>query len=349
MINIYINGNEISASEGMTILEVCREAGVSIPTFCHDERLQPEACCRICVVEVEGSPKLVPACATLIAPDMKVTTHSPKVVGLRKILLETMLSDHDISCLKCEKAGACLLQDYAYEYDVDVEKIKGRKKDIGHVAENKFFAHDPGKCILCGKCVRLCKELQVNHVWAMANRGFKTEVNTPFGIEMEEAGCVHCGNCVSVCPVGALTPKAENKFRAWETRKVRTTCAYCGVGCQLDLIVKGDKVVGVEPADGKTNEGLLCVKGKFGFDFINHPDRLTEPMVRGEDGKLRKAGWDEALGIIADKIKEIKAESGPDAIMGLSSARTTNEDNYLFAKFMRAAVGTNNVDHCARL
>jgi formate dehydrogenase major subunit len=144
-------------------------------------------------------------------------------------------------------------------------------------------------------------------------------------------------------------PKIEHKYRAWEIRKVRTTCAYCGIGCQLDLLVKDEKVVGVQPANGKSNEGLLCVKGKFAFDFINHPARLTEPLVRGTDGYLHPATWDEALGVIAGKIQEIKKEYGPDAIAGFSSARVTNEENYLFQKFFRAAVGTNNVDHCARL
>jgi len=349
MINIYLNDMAASVREGGTILDACRTAGVNIPTFCHDDRLKPEACCRICVVEVEGSKKLLPACATLAAPDMRVWTHSPKVMKMRKILLEVMLSDHDITCLQCEKAGDCRLQDYAYEYDVDVERIKGRKKASGDEPLNKFFTIDHSKCILCGKCTRLCNELQTNGVWVMANRGFQTEVTTAFGIDMEEAGCVHCGNCVSVCPVGALKPKAENKFRMWETRKVRTTCAYCGVGCQLDLLVKGDRVVGVEPANGKANEGLACVKGKFGFDFINHPARLKTPLIRDESGSLREASWDEALSRVTDKFKEIKSAYGSDAVAGFASARATNEENYLFMKFMRAVVGTNNADHCARL
>ena len=349
MINLHVNDIALSVPEGKTILEACKDAGISIPAFCYDERLQAEASCRICVVEVAGTAKLWPACATFVTEGMRIETHSPRVVGLRKQLLETMLSNHDIACLQCEKAGACLLQDYAYEYDVDIEKMTGRKKAADYTVANKFFSIDQSKCILCGKCVRTCSHLQTNSVWAMANRGFETEVTTPFGIDMEDAGCVHCGNCVSICPVGALMPKSEHKFRAWETHRVRTTCGYCGVGCQMDLMVKDDKVVGVQPAPGKLNEGLLCVKGKFAFDFINHPSRLKEPLVRAEDGSLRPASWDEALGIVADKIKEIKQSSGPDAIMGLASARASIEDNYLFAKFMRAAVGTNNVDHCARL
>jgi len=349
MINIILNGMELSVTEGQTILEVCREADVSIPTFCYDERLKTEGSCRICIVEVEGVNRLLAACTTAVWPDMKIQTHSPKVMTMRRYLLATMLSAHDISCLQCEKAGKCLLQDYAYEYGIDTEQYKGRKKTAEHIASNKFFDLDQGKCILCGKCARICSKLQGNDVWALSNRGFETEVSTPFGIDMEDAGCVHCGNCVSYCPVGALMPKAEHKFRTWETAKVRTTCSYCGVGCQMDLLVKDDKVVGVSPAYGQSNEGLLCVKGKFAFDFINHPHRLTKPLIRGEDGCLHPATWDEALGLIAAKTQEIKDEFGPDAIMGLSSARVTNEENYLFMKYMRAVVGTNNMDHCARL
>ena len=350
MINIRLNDKELSVAEGRTILEICQDAGVRIPTFCYDERLKAEGSCRICVVEVEGYRKLVTACTAVVAPNMVIKTHSPKVIAMRKYLLETMLSNHDVSCLQCEKAGKCLLQDYAYEYGVNPEKHKGRKTPKAYVSSNKFFYLDRSKCVQCGKCARICNQLQGNSVWAMSNRGFETEVTPPFGGDMEKEGCVSCGNCVSNCPVGALMPKhTGEKFRSWEVEKTRTTCPYCGVGCQFYLLTKDGKAVGVEPVKGGVNDGLLCVKGKFAYHFINHPARLTEPLARDENGALVPVSWDEALGRIAEKINAVKARYGPDAIAGFPSARATNEESYLFMKFMRAVVGTNNVDHCARL
>jgi NADH-quinone oxidoreductase subunit G len=201
---------------------------------------------------------------------------------------------------------------------------------------------------MCGKCVRVCNELQGTGAIGLSERGFTTHVAVPMEAGLEKSTCVSCGNCVAVCPVGALMPKSKESLRAWETRKVRTTCSYCGVGCQMDLVVKGDKIVRVDPADGASNEGLLCVKGRFGYKFVNHPDRLKSPLIK-KDGKFYEASWSEAMALIARKVKETKEKYGPDACGGFTSARCTNEDNYIFQKMMRVAIGTNNVDHCARL
>ena len=348
MVSIHINGKEVLAAQGATILQACNQAGVRIPTFCHDERLKAEGSCRICVVEVEGAPSLVPACAHTVSPDMKVETHSPKVMRLRRQLLELYLSNHEVNCLVCERSGSCLLQDYSYEYGVNMQKYAGRKRSAGPPVAGKFFYLDQRKCILCRKCTRVCNQLQGNKVWATAGRGFETEINTPFEIDLEENGCVSCGNCVSACPVGALTPKKGERFREWEVKKTRTTCAYCGVGCQMNLLTKGEKVVGVEPVVDALNNGLLCVKGKFGYHFINHKDRLTAPLIR-KNGKLEEASWEEAYDLIKEKMTALKEAHGPDAFAFLGSSKVSVEENYLFQKFARGVIGTNNVDCSARL
>lgn len=348
MVNITINKRQYEASEGKTILEVCREIGIEIPTLCHDDRLEPHAACRLCVVEIEGRRNLMTACSTKVEQGMVIETHSEKVVKSRKDILDLMITNHPLDCLTCKKSGDCGLQKYCYEYGITEGSFKGAKKDYPIDDSNHFYISDQNKCILCGKCVRVCSELQGTNAIGLSDRGFVTKVATPFDEGLLKSTCVSCGNCVSVCPVGALEPKSRERFRLWETRKVRTTCSYCGVGCQLELLVKGQKVVGVEPAKGPSNNGLLCVKGKFAYSFINHPDRLKTPLIK-KNGKFEEATWEEAYELITDKISRAKEEHGSDALAGLTSARCSNEENYLFQKLFRAVIGTNNIDHCARL
>jgi formate dehydrogenase major subunit len=280
---------------------------------------------------------------------MVIWTESPAAVNARKEILLQKLARHPMDCMNCGKLGDCKLQIYCEKYGLKEPLYTIPTSPLPIDDSNDFYFYDPNKCISCGKCARVCGQLIAKDAIKMAQYGAVAKVVPKTGANLAESDCVHCGNCVSFCPVGALMPKSTHPYRAWETKKVRTTCPYCGVGCQMDLVVKDDKVVDVQPAYGVTNEGLLCVKGKFAFDFVNHPKRLTEPLVRDKTGALKPATWDQALDLIANKIKEIKAADGPDAIMGLASARVTNEDNYVFSKFMRAVVGTNNVDHCARL
>lgn len=348
MIEIIINGNKYKVNKDKTILQVCKDIGIDIPTLCHDERLAPYAACRMCLVEVEGWKNLVTSCTTKVQEGMKVYTDNYKVMDARRDVLDLILSNHPMECLTCDKSGTCKLQDYAYDYGLADGSFIGETRNKKIDNSNHFYQYDPNKCILCGLCVRVCDELQCTNAIGFEDRGFNTIVVTPFNQGLEESKCVSCGNCVSVCPVGALLPKTKTKYRHWETKKVRTTCSYCGVGCQMDLIVKENQVVGAEPAFDGLNKGLLCVKGKFGYKFINHPDRLKTPLIK-KDGEFVEATWDEAYRLIASKIKKTKEEFGAEAFGGLTSARCTNEENYLFQKLFRAVIGTNNVDHCARL
>ncbi|NTW72890.1 MAG: formate dehydrogenase subunit alpha, partial [Eubacteriaceae bacterium] len=334
-----------------TVLDAARKLNIEVPTMCHHELLDPSqgANCRMCLVEVQGARALSPSCALPATEGMIVSTDSDRVKSARKTVLELMISKHPLDCLTCDKTGACKLQDYCYEYDVKDTVFRNKDQEIYPIDDtNKFYYYDRNKCILCGKCTRVCGELQQTHAITMSGRGFDTHVAAPFDDRLSESACVSCGNCVSVCPVGALVPKRHDKFRIWEVEKVKTTCPYCGVGCQMNLLVKNNKVVEIEPVKALSNNGLLCVKGKFGYRFINHPDRLKTPLIK-KDGKFVEATWEEAYQLITSKMTKAKEIFGSDSIAGLSSARCTNEENYLFQKLFRAILGTNNVDHCARL
>lgn len=350
-VKITINGQERYVPEDFTLLMAAKQGDVFIPTLCHSELLEVAkgGACRLCVVEVEGRNRLLPACATTVWDGMVIHTDTERVIKSRKLNLELLLANHPLDCLTCEKAGDCRLQDYCYEYHVKTSRFAhGQVRNLPMDTTNRFYTYEPNKCILCGNCVRVCHELQKNGAIGRSLRGFVTHVTTPFEDGLEASSCVSCGNCIAVCPVGALTPKSKVKYRTWDVKRVKTTCPYCGVGCQMDLLIKGQQVVGVEPRHEVPNQGLLCVKGKFGYGFINHPDRLTSPLIK-KNGTFEEASWEEAFALIVKQVKTTKEAYGSEAFAGLSSARCTNEENYLFQKFMRAVLGTNNVDHCARL
>ena len=376
---IVIDGQEFSFEPGETILEVAQRNGIFIPTLCYLKRgASPSGACRVCLVEVEGARALMASCTVPAAPNMVVKTNSPDVIKVRSMNLELLLSSGHHNCLAqdmdldswtdfqlkamqvpehddlCPVYGDCRLQDLAIQYGVKTSRFTPTDSTFPIENVNPFIVRDFSRCILCGRCVQACNEVQVNNAISYGYRGSSSKIVAAGDRCLKDSDCVFCGECLQVCPVGALIPKDDllknrSRDQTNKGKKIRTTCSYCGVGCQIYLHVKDNKVVkvtGVE--DTAPNFGSLCVKGRFGFDFIGHPDRLKTPLIR-DNGNFREASWDEALNLVAEKLSRIKQESGPDSIGVLTSARITNEENYLVQKFTRAVIGTNNIDHCARL
>ena len=346
-VKLTINGRAVEAAPGTTVLRAALAAGIAIPTLCYLGDLTPEGACRLCVVEIEGVRGLPAACIYPVNEGMKVRTSSPAIIAARKMVLEFLLANHQQDCLCCQRNLNCDLQRLAAEYGVRQGRFEGAVREGSFDESNPFIKRDTAKCVLCGRCVRVCQEVQGCHVLEWTGRGFNSAVTPAFDLPMEEGGCVFCGTCVSACPVGALTERAQQSV-GLPDRKVKTTCPYCGVGCNFDLNVKDEQVTGMTSnLTSVVNGRLSCVKGRFGLDYIHSPLRLTQPLVR-RDGVLREASWEEAIDYAAVGFKAVIAEHGPDAFSALSSARCTNEENYLMQKFVRAAVGTNNIDHCAR-
>ncbi len=353
-IRLTIDGKEVSVSRGTTILEAASSLGIDIPHLCYGDGMGPTGDCRLCVVEVKGGKKLLPSCVYPAANNMVIQTNSARVIKARKMVIELLLSDHPFDCMTCEKSGDCRLEKYAYELGVATSRYQGEKHHYPVDDTNPFFIRDYNKCVLCERCVKACAEIQFVSAIDMTHRGFNTKVAAPYGRSLLDSTCIFCGQCVAACPVGALVEKPRLcKGREWELKKITSVCPYCGVGCNLELNVKGNRIVKVtSPSNSVVNKGRLCAKGRFGFDFVHSPERLTKPLIRtgarGE-GQFRDASWEEALDLVASGLGRIKKESGPDALAFLSSAKCTNEENYLFQKLARAVIGTNNIDHCARL
>lgn len=351
MMKVTIDGRTVETRAGRTILEVAREAGAWIPTLCHHPRLGPAGICRVCVVEVEGARGLVTSCNTDVRDGMVVHTATDQVREARRTIVELLLADGDHDCLSCEKSGTCELQDAAYRLGITGPAFHLARERAEIDDSHPMIVRDPNKCILCWRCIRGCNQLVVNEVLDMGDRGHGSRVVADMDAPLFDSTCVGCGECVQLCPTGALTEKkSAGRGRSWELERVRTTCPYCGVGCQMELHVSRpeNRVVRVTGIEGAVpNDGMLCIKGRFGFDFPAAPERLTTPLVR-KDGRHVPVSWDEALDLTATRLGEIRDEHGPDAISGVGSARDTNENNYAIMKFMRAALGTNNIDHCAR-
>lgn len=363
-IKITIDGISIEAQPGQTILDAAREHGLHIPTLCYHKDLTATGNCRICVVDVTKQRFLQAACVTQVWDGMEIQTHSERAIKSRKSTLELMLANHPQDCLVCDASGSCELQDLAYDYQVQVPAwgSKGGRYVVDS-DPNPFVRVDFNKCILCRRCVLACGEIQVRDVWGVAYRGFDEKIVAGADTTMLDARCESCGQCAAYCPTGALSDKmAYGKGRTHQVSKVKTVCTYCGVGCQLDLNVKEGKVIGVTSnPEAPVNGMALCVKGRYGYDFIHHPDRLTQPMVRRyllDGGQKTREGsgwewvqtdWETALTLTADKLRTTRDSHGADSIGILTSAKCLNEENYLMNKLARQVVGTNNIDHCARL
>ncbi|MDY0296168.1 MAG: formate dehydrogenase subunit alpha [Acidobacteriota bacterium] len=353
-VTLYIDGKEIQAEKGANLLQVARENGFDIPGLCYYEKVTPSGDCRLCVVKVEGRPGMVPSCMLQVEAGMKITAFDSELEEMRKLLLELILSEHNDDCINCTRDGDCELQDLAFRYGVELGKRRfpsiwrevTQFKDEG----SPVLLYDSTKCIKCGRCIKACYEIQGKGVLNFANRGMETVIVAGLA-DWKGSECDGCGECVQACPVGAIVDKPVygQRVRKKDVEKhVVTTCAYCGVGCQLNLWVKNNRIIKVKGEDLVPNFGATCVKGRFGLDFVDNRDRLTTPLIK-ENGKFREADWDEALDLVARRLSQIKEKHGPDSLAGLSSARCTNEENFVFQKFMRAVIGTNNVDHCARL
>lgn len=352
----FLNNTPCEVQQGETILNfVRRHKGEDfIPTLCDAPHLKPYGSCRVCSVEVRSAQdapgRVVASCHTAVAPDTYVYTTTDRIERLRKNIIELVLTDHPLDCLVCEANNNCNLQKVAARLGItDVRYPKG--KNHQHYVKDKshpYMRADLSKCINCYKCVRACDEIQGELVLGIAGRGFDSRIIMGADTTFDDSYCVSCGACSQVCPTAAISDIFKPQMRS-ATEVTRTVCTYCGVGCNLEVHKKNNTILGIKaPLDAEVNIGHLCLKGRYAFGYYKHPERLTSPLVK-KNGEFVKATWDEAYDLIVTNFKRILAESGPDALAGISSARCTNEENYLMQKFFRGIVGTNNIDGCARV
>ena len=359
-VQITIDGKSIEAREGGTVLQAARENGITIPTLCYHKDLSPVGSCRLCVVEVEGWRGQTASCTLQVQEGMHVLTESPTLALSRKMVLSLLWQNYYDAGYKSNGKESEFIHWVKY---YDAELPQGYKPVPRYETDsdpNPFVWVDRNKCILCTRCIRACAEVQGRFVWGVGSRGSAATIIAGADTTMLAARCESCGACVAYCPTGALDSRMSMEV-GLPDRVVTTTCTYCGVGCQLDLNVKDGMVAGVTSNPEAPVNGMhLCVKGRYGYDFIHHPDRLKKPRVRKyllEGGERPNAGrgewvevsWDTALEITAEKLRSAREDYGPDSIGVLTSAKCLNEENYLMNKFARQVIGTNSIDHCARL
>ena len=355
MITVKINGKDCRAEEGATILQVARENGVEIPTLCYLEDVSDIGSCRLCMVEAEGFERMLPACRTKAIDGMVLTTESELLTACRREMLQLILSNHKPDCMSCPVNGGCELQTLCNRYGVQHAEHSGTRlsieKKLTKLEDNPYISYDPGKCIHCMRCISICNHIACNGALKSSRSGTIHLVDAPFGNDYKSTECESCGCCAAACPTGALAHKTKDTYREWEVEKVLTTCPFCGTGCQMFLVVKGNTVVNVEPADGPANHNRLCVKGRSGsFEFIHSRDRLTEPLIRDRcTGEFKEVTWDEAIAYTARHLMEIKEKYGGGSLAGFACSRSTNEDVYMVQKMVRTCFGSNNTDNCARV
>jgi formate dehydrogenase major subunit len=384
---VIINGSSNEAAEGERLIDVLLRSGVELPHVCYHAQLGPIQTCDTCLVELDG--ELVRACATSVSKDMSVRTATERAQSARTEAFDRILGNHLLYCTVCDNNnGNCVVHNTTRMMAVNHQNLPFQSKPYEVDYTNPFYRYDPDQCILCGRCVEACQNLEVNETLSIRWEDPHPRVLWDGGSTIGESSCVSCGHCVTVCPCNALMetsmlhqagfltglPKhsldgmidivkglepetgyeaimkvseAEEKMRETRTRRTKTVCTYCGVGCSFDIWTKDRHILKVEPADGPANGVSTCVKGKFAWDFVNSQDRLTTPLIR-EGNHFREAGWDEALDLVATRLAEIKAKDGADALAFISSSKCTNEESYLMQKLSRAVIGTNNVDNCSR-
>jgi predicted molibdopterin-dependent oxidoreductase YjgC len=350
---MILDGEEVAFTPGETIYEVSERYEREIPTLCYDPRLDPLGGCRLCIVEVEGSRNPVASCTTEAQPGMKVKSRGGRLDMHRRVLLEMVASENreiDVDPLSgyASQEMATLVD----RYEARTGRFKGRQSGSSRPDDpNPFIMRDYENCISCYRCVRVCAEQEGDYAISVMNRGFGTRITVEFEGHLKGSACTFCGQCVQTCPTGALADLKAIAMKdvPGETKKTRTICPYCGVGCSVEMLSRGDQVIGILPdMDGPANEGALCVKGQFAFDFIGHGDRLTTPFVRGEDGRLAPATWDEALDEAAEGLGKVLQEHGRHSVYAVASGRAPNEAAYLMQKLVRVGWGTNYIDNCSR-
>lgn len=348
MITITINGKDIELEKPVTVLDAAKSAGIKIPTLCYHEQLEKYGGCRLCLVEVEKMPRLQTACTLMVADGMVIRTETEQIADVRRGILEFLLINHPLDCPYCDKAGECDLQDLVEKYGPARGRYKEKKRKHPESLEDPIISRNMERCVVCTRCVRMCEGVQGTSAIAVIKRGGYSHIEPFSGGNFD---CEYCGNCISVCPVGAIMSRLHrHAYRPWQIEsETETICPYCGVGCTVVAQVRDNSIKRVIPKIGVgVNKGLLCSRGRFGYEFVESNERLKTPLIR-KNGNLEPSTWEEAISLVARRFNEIKSLHGGRAIAGIASPRCTNEDNYIFQKFMRVAIGTNNIDSTARM